>query len=454
MKNYYQILGITSEAKLSEIKKAYRRLSIKFHPDKNPDDDGYFSDMFKQINEAYEVLSDEQKREEYDASYKGADQNGKDFDDINTQDPVNANEEASVDPYLRILIGVNILFYLLTAISSGSIFSINIEDLAFWGGLTYDVFNTGEIWRLLTSQFLHGDIKHIAFNMYILFSIGTSLLTFIDRKKFISIYLMTGIIAQLSSAFFGNYYVSVGASGAIFGITGFYFSLLYLLNKEKIFKKDSGIISGEMRSLAFFLGINLVFGFLSSTIDNAAHLGGLFGGGVLGLIYNNYYLNYSQESDQSKSQADLKGMKGWLIILLLHQIWTLVVTGFLIIISIYKDGIQWTFSESTIRYLLDDFSIRTIIFLEKLDIAFTSCGFIECVLLLVTFYMFIKMKKYFLSLFIVRTIFSISIVLYFGYYEYYDDLVLWSLLIWNVIYLIIYTTYFMRSKRVKLTFVN
>ena len=43
MKNYYQILGITSEAKLSEIKKAYRRLSIKFHPDKNPDDDGYLT---------------------------------------------------------------------------------------------------------------------------------------------------------------------------------------------------------------------------------------------------------------------------------------------------------------------------------------------------------------------------------------------------------------------------
>lgn len=51
MKNYYDILGVSETAGADEIKKAYRKLSVKFHPDKNENDD-YFSEMFKIINEA------------------------------------------------------------------------------------------------------------------------------------------------------------------------------------------------------------------------------------------------------------------------------------------------------------------------------------------------------------------------------------------------------------------
>lgn len=65
MKNYYTILGINNDATQEQIKKAYRKLSLKFHPDKN-DNDEFLSEMFKNINEANEILSDSEKRKSFD----------------------------------------------------------------------------------------------------------------------------------------------------------------------------------------------------------------------------------------------------------------------------------------------------------------------------------------------------------------------------------------------------
>lgn len=65
MKDYYQILGIGSQASDAEIKKAYRKLAVKYHPDKNPVDST--DELFKEINEAYEVLSDPEKKHRYDS---------------------------------------------------------------------------------------------------------------------------------------------------------------------------------------------------------------------------------------------------------------------------------------------------------------------------------------------------------------------------------------------------
>lgn len=66
MKNYYEILGVTDKAELLEIKKAYRKLAVKYHPDKNSDSDA--EEKFKEINRAYETLSDPEKRAQYDRS--------------------------------------------------------------------------------------------------------------------------------------------------------------------------------------------------------------------------------------------------------------------------------------------------------------------------------------------------------------------------------------------------
>ena len=66
MSDYYSILGIGKTANGSEIKKAYRKLAIKWHPDKNPTNKEQATEKFKQIAEAYDVLSKPEKREIYD----------------------------------------------------------------------------------------------------------------------------------------------------------------------------------------------------------------------------------------------------------------------------------------------------------------------------------------------------------------------------------------------------
>src|SRR6058998_3558809 len=64
-RDYYEVLGIAQNAAEEEIKRAYRKLAVKFHPDKNPDDP-HAEEKFKEIGEAYDVLSDPEKRAAYD----------------------------------------------------------------------------------------------------------------------------------------------------------------------------------------------------------------------------------------------------------------------------------------------------------------------------------------------------------------------------------------------------
>ena len=63
--DYYEVLGASKDSSAAEIKKSYRKLAMKFHPDQNPDDPGA-EERFKELGEAYQVLSDEEKRAAYD----------------------------------------------------------------------------------------------------------------------------------------------------------------------------------------------------------------------------------------------------------------------------------------------------------------------------------------------------------------------------------------------------
>ena len=65
-KDYYEVLGVPKDATEEQIRKAYKKLALRWHPDKNPDNKKEAEEKFKEINEAYSVLSDPQKRNNYD----------------------------------------------------------------------------------------------------------------------------------------------------------------------------------------------------------------------------------------------------------------------------------------------------------------------------------------------------------------------------------------------------
>ncbi|MEX1057618.1 MAG: rhomboid family intramembrane serine protease, partial [Natronospirillum sp.] len=136
----------------------------------------------------------------------------------------------------------------------------------------------GQWWRLLSSVFLHGGLLHLVFNCIILANIGTFLEPLLGRWLYTLLYMVTGIVASLTSLMFNFGVVSVGASGAIFGLYGFFMALLL----SNLFKRE--FRNQFLKGTLVFIGINLALGFTVGMIDNAAHIGGLISGFVLGLI--------------------------------------------------------------------------------------------------------------------------------------------------------------------------
>jgi membrane associated rhomboid family serine protease len=134
----------------------------------------------------------------------------------------------------------------------------------------------GEYWRLLTAAFLHGGIIHLLVNSWSLYALGALLEPVLGRARFLATYLVSALTGSLSSWAF-NSAIGVGASGAIFGLLG---TALYLSWRGK----TERIPPGALRSFALWTIYNLVYGFITPTIDNAAHLGGLIGGVLCAML--------------------------------------------------------------------------------------------------------------------------------------------------------------------------
>ena len=128
----------------------------------------------------------------------------------------------------------------------------------------------GEYYRLLTAPFLHANIAHIVFNCYALYVIGRELESYIGHFKFLIVYLFSAITGSLMSIIFLGNGVSVGASGAIFGLMGslIYFGFHYRVYLEQVLKRE----------IIPLVILNLLLGFIIKGVDNYAHIGGLIGG--------------------------------------------------------------------------------------------------------------------------------------------------------------------------------
>ena len=138
----------------------------------------------------------------------------------------------------------------------------------------------GKYSPLFTSMFLHFGFSHLVNNMVMLLVIGWNLELEIGRIKFVIIYFASGLCGNIASALWdlrtGDYAVSAGASGAIFGITG---ALLYVAIRNR---GQIGNVTG--RGIMLMVALSLYYGFSSGGVDNFAHIGGLVSGFVLAVL--------------------------------------------------------------------------------------------------------------------------------------------------------------------------
>lgn len=177
-----------------------------------------------------------------------------------------------------IIININIIIFILMTISGISVFEPSSASLVTWGANIGGLTLAGEWWRLITSTFLHIGIFHIAFNMFALLYIGVLLEPYLGKLRFATTYLLTGLAASLTSISMHPNTISAGASGAIFGMYGVF---LALLTTNIIDKKTR---SALLTSIGVFVAYNLMNG-MKAGIDNAAHMGGLVTGLIIGYAY-------------------------------------------------------------------------------------------------------------------------------------------------------------------------
>jgi len=177
-----------------------------------------------------------------------------------------------------LLIDINILIFILMGINGVNVLSPDNESLLKWGANFRPLTLDGQSWRLITNIFLHIGILHLLMNMYALLFIGVLLEPRLGRARFISAYMLTGITASITSLYWHDVTISAGASGAIFGMYGVFLAMLTSNLIEKNARKALLI------SIAFFVGYNLLNG-MKGGIDNAAHIGGLVSGLIIGYAF-------------------------------------------------------------------------------------------------------------------------------------------------------------------------
>lgn len=178
-----------------------------------------------------------------------------------------------------ILVDLNILFFLAMILSGVSFFEPQGSDLLRWGANFKLLTMNGQWYRLLISIFVHAGVIHLLYNMFALLLVGAFIEPSVGSRKFVIIYLLSGLIANMLSLAFHESSILVGASGAIFGMYGLMVALMLLryLNKK--------VTKALWMSIAIFIGSNFVIGLTSSGIDTYAHLGGLLSGFIIGITY-------------------------------------------------------------------------------------------------------------------------------------------------------------------------
>lgn len=173
-----------------------------------------------------------------------------------------------------VLVALNVLIFLLCTYQGDLLYNIGVLHI---DSLLVDQ----EYYRLLTAVFLHASSDHIFGNMMILFMSGQYVEKIIGHTRFLFLYILAGIAGNLVSLYMqgvlGEYYTSLGASGAVFGVMGALLVFAIMRHKEVRMMAPQRVL--------FYLVYSLYIGFRATNIDNFAHIGGLFAGSVLAILF-------------------------------------------------------------------------------------------------------------------------------------------------------------------------
>ena len=169
-----------------------------------------------------------------------------------------------------ILIGLNVAIFIVGAVVGGDAIYTSDSIVYQWGQVNLFVFQ-GAYWQLITSIFIHASIIHLAGNMLFLFIFGLRGEEMFSLPEYLGIYLVGGLVGNLLSLVFGPYFVSVGASGAIFAL----FGACIIYSRRSVRQS----ILGALVYAFFLFFINTGEG-----VNILAHLGGLGFGLVIGYL--------------------------------------------------------------------------------------------------------------------------------------------------------------------------
>ena len=188
-------------------------------------------------------------------------------------------------PVNMIIVALNVLcFILVIVLNGGYAATLDSDTMLRMGALSYDTFISGKWYQIITSMFLHFGITHLFNNMILLIYAGCQLEQMVGKMRYLLLYVGSGIVGNAASLWYyhsiGEYAVSAGASGAIFGVIG---ALLVILAWNRTNNAET-----TPRRLFFLTFITIYYGMTTIGVDNAAHIGGLisgiFGGFLLSKI--------------------------------------------------------------------------------------------------------------------------------------------------------------------------
>ena len=177
------------------------------------------------------------------------------------------------------LIGLNLLVFAVMVLRGVSPLMPSTQQAIAFGADYGPLTLNGQWWRLVTCMFVHFGIVHIGLNMWCLWNLGRAAEQLMARFSYLLAYFVSGIFASIVSLYWHPMATGAGASGAIFGMAGVLVSYVYLKKTPSHIKINSKMLG----SLGTFIAYNLAFGALPG-ISNAAHIGGLVMGLVVGAV--------------------------------------------------------------------------------------------------------------------------------------------------------------------------